>query len=134
MIRFLAQVLVLSLLSLPGIALAGYDLHITRASGWTLSSKHPISEFEWKTAVTSDDQLRMEMSATAENPKTHEAIQVSNPLMASWVDPTSKEKYYFYYFEGEIVVKNPSENVIAKMKSLAKKLSARVQGDDGEWY
>jgi len=134
MIRCLFRTLVLSFFSVPGIALAGYDLHITRAAEWTLSSKHPISELEWKTAVASDGQLQMDPTATAENPKTHEVIQVSNPLMASWVDPTSKEKHYFYYFRGEITVKNPSKNAIAKMKAVAKKLSARVQGDDGEWY
>ena len=134
MIRFLVRIFVLSLFSLPGIALAGYDLHITRANEWTLSSKHPISENEWKNAVMSDGQLQMNMTATAENPKTHKAIQVSNPLMASWVDPTSKEKHYFYYSRGEITVKNPSKNAIAKMKAIARKLSARVQGDDGELY
>jgi len=134
MFRFLSQILVLSLFSLPSIALAGYDLHITRAAEWALSSKHPISELEWKAAVASDGQLQMDTTATAENPKAHEVIQVLNPLMASWVDPRSKEKHYFYYFRGEITVKNPSKSAIAKMKAVAKKLSARVQGDDGEWY
>jgi hypothetical protein len=134
MVRILTRIFLLSLFGLPGIAQAGYDLHITRATEWTLSSKQPISEPEWKAAVASDGQLKMDTTATAENPKTHEVIQVSNPLMASWIDPTSKEKHYFFYSRGEIAVKNPSKNAIAKMKAIAKKLSARVQGDDGEWY
>lgn len=134
MISFAARIFLFSLLSLPGIALAGYDLHITRAVEWTLSSKQPISELEWKAAVASDRQLQMDTIASAENPRTHETIQISNPLMASWVDPTSKEKHYFYYREGAISVKNPSQSAIAKMKAVAKRLSARVQGDDGEWY
>lgn len=134
MIRILVRIFLLSLFGLPGIALAGYDLHITRATEWTLSSKQPISELEWKAAVASDGQLMINTTATAANPKTREVVQVSNPLMATWVDPTSKEKHYFYYFRGEITVKNPSKSAIAKMKAIAKKLSARVQGDEGEWY
>jgi len=134
MIRIFARIFLLSLFGFPGIALAGYDLHITRATEWTMSPKHPISELEWKAAIATDGQLKMDTTATAENPETHEVIQVSNPLMASWIDPTSNEKHYFYYSRGEITVKNPSKNAITKMKAIAKRLSARVQGDDGEWY
>ncbi|WMW82037.1 hypothetical protein RF679_07050 [Undibacterium cyanobacteriorum] len=134
MIHILNRIFLLSLFGFPSIALAGYDLHITRANEWTLSSKKPISERELKAAVASDAELKMDTTASAENPITRERIQVTNRLMASWIDPTTKEKHYFYYFRGEIIVKNPSENTIAKMKAVAKKLSARVQGDDGEWY
>ncbi|MTW11090.1 hypothetical protein GM658_10795 [Pseudoduganella eburnea] len=134
MTNILARLFLLSLFGLPGIALAGYDLHITRATEWALSSKQPISELEWKAAVASDGQLEMDSTATAESPRTREVIQASNTLMASWIDPSSKEKHYFYYFGGEITVKNPSKNAIAKMKAVAKKLAARVQGDEGEWY
>ena len=52
--------------------------------------------------------------------------------MASWLDPATKQKHYFYYSQGEISVKNPSKAAIKKMKSVASKLGAKVQGDDGE--
>ncbi len=35
---------------------------------------------------------------------------------------------------GNIVVKNPDEEIIAKMVEIGYALSAGVQGDEGEWY
>ncbi|WP_332851981.1 hypothetical protein [Duganella sp. S19_KUP01_CR8] len=124
---------VLLLFIFPTIAM-GYDLHITKATEWPQSSQKPISELEWKNAVAADGLLKMDTTAVAINPQTHEIIQVSNPLMASWVDPKTNEKYYFYYRRGEISVKNPSDSVIKKMKELASKFDAKVLGDEGEIY
>ncbi|KAB8048646.1 hypothetical protein GCN78_18040 [Janthinobacterium rivuli] len=117
----------------PTIAM-GYDLHITKAGEWSQSSQTPISEVEWKSAVAADGLLKMDTTATAANPQTREIIQVSNPLMAAWIDPKTNDKHYFYYHRGEISVKNPSENAIKKMKELAVKLDAQVLGDEGEQY
>jgi hypothetical protein len=118
---------------LSGVAM-GYDLHITKASEWSGSSRHPITEEQWKAVVIADGELKMDTIATAENPKTQEVIQVGNRFMASWVDPTTKEKHYFYYSRGKVSVKNPTDSTIKKLKTMATKLGARVQGDDGEWY
>lgn len=112
----------------------GYDLHITKATERTQSSENPISELEWRSAVAADGLLDMDTIATVTNPQTHEIIQVSNPLMASWTDPETNEKHYFRYHRGEISVKNPSENAIKKMKELASRFGAQVLGDDGEIY
>lgn len=112
----------------------GYDLHITKAAEWPQSSANPISEIEWKAVVAADGRLQMDTTARATNSQTHEIIQVSNPLMASWVDPKTNEKHYFYYWRGEILVKNPSESAIKKMKELASRLGAHVLGDEGEPY
>jgi len=114
--------------------MAGYDLHITKASEWSESSKRPIAEEQWKAIVAADSELQMDTTVAATNPKTHEIIQVTNPLMASWTDPESNKKYYFYYSRGEVTVKNPSEKAIKKMKALASKIGAQVQGDEGEKY
>ena len=76
----------------------------------------------------------MDKTAEAINPQTHEVIQISNPLMASWIDPKTNEKHYFYYWRGKISVKNPSESAIKKMKELASRLDAHVLGDEGEPY
>ncbi|PIF13387.1 hypothetical protein CLU94_5497 [Janthinobacterium sp. 13] len=112
----------------------GYDLHITKAGEWSQSSQTPISELEWKSAVAADGLLKMDATATAANPQTREIVQVSNPLMAAWIDPKTNDKHYFYYHRGEISVKNPSGNAIKKMKELAVKLDAQVLGDEGEKY
>ncbi|MYM94055.1 hypothetical protein [Duganella vulcania] len=112
----------------------GYDLHITKATESSRGSQKPISELEWKNAVAADGLLEMDTTATAINPRTHEIIQVSNPLMASWTDPETNEKHYFSYRRGEISVRNPSENAIKKMKELASRFGAQVLGDEGEIY
>jgi hypothetical protein len=36
--------------------------------------------------------------------------------------------------EGQIVVKNPDEILLKKMREIARVLGARVQGDDCEYY
>jgi len=41
---------------------------------------------------------------------------------------------WFDYRNGWIVVKNPDEEIRAKMKQIAKVLSAKVFGDEGEEY
>jgi hypothetical protein len=112
----------------------GYDVHITKASEWSESVKSPITEEQWRAAVLADGELKMDGTVSATNPKTQEAVQVSNPLMASWVDPKTKNKHYFYYSRGKITVKNPPDIAINKMTSVASKLGANVQGDEGELY
>lgn len=117
----------------PGIAM-GYDLHITKSSDWTNSAKDPIREDQWKALVDSDDELKMDTSVSAQNPSTGEVIELRNPLMASWIDSKTGDKHYFYFRSGEITVKNPTENAIKKMKEVALKIGAKVQGDEGEFY
>lgn len=112
----------------------GYDLHITKTTERSQSSQNPISELEWRSAVAADGLLQMGTVATAVNPQTHEIIQVSKPLMASWTDPETDEKHYFRYHRGEISVKNPSDNAIKKMKELASRFGAQVLGDEREIY
>jgi hypothetical protein len=41
---------------------------------------------------------------------------------------------WFLYRKGYVTVKNPDEEILRKMWSIAQDLSAKVQGDDGEIY
>ena len=41
---------------------------------------------------------------------------------------------WFSFHEGNVVVKNPDPEILQKMRLLAQVLSAKVQGDDGEFY
>lgn len=41
---------------------------------------------------------------------------------------------WFNFDRGDVVVKNPDAEILAKMWAIAQKLGARVQGDDGELY
>ena len=121
-------------LSLVSSVVLAYDIHITKASEWSESAKSPVTEEQWKAAVLADGELKIDDTASATNPKTKETIQIINPLMASWIDPKTKNKHYFYYSRGKITVKNPSDSAIKKMKFVASKLGAKVQGDEGELY
>ena len=89
----------------------GYDVHITRAENWFDSGDHPISLDEWTSYVASDPEMTM----PADN-------------LAQWRDCP------FLYEDGAITVKYPEVEVRIKMAVIAKALSAKVQGDDGEVY
>lgn len=108
---------------LSSVAFAGYDVHITRAKEWAESEKTPIKLDEWTACIRSDHELKLI------DPKDANARGD-----AIWTDPTGKREVYFSYFKGEIFVKDPDERIIAKMKQIARKLKARVVGDDGEDY
>ncbi|WOB06924.1 hypothetical protein [Piscinibacter gummiphilus] len=111
-----------------------YDLHIVRLSDKSERTESPISEAQWKEAIRADGELQSDSVASATSPNSGAVIQVRSPLMASWLDPQTKLKHYFRYSRGRISVKNPPESVIVKMRLLAAKLGAKVQGDEGEFY
>jgi hypothetical protein len=131
---YIKGALLVLVLFAAGNAIAGYDLHITRARDWTESKKTPITLKDWTEFIKSDKEFRLVEAAEAKNPKTGEVIKLKAEGMAVWTDPKDKSECYFYYHESEISVKNPEDRVIAKMKSVAQKLKARVVGDDGEDY
>jgi hypothetical protein len=108
---------------LGSVAFAGYDVHITRSADWTESEKVPIKLEEWMKYVRSDHEFKLI------EPKDANARGD-----ASWTDPDGKREVHFSYSKGEIFVKDPDERIIAKMKQIARKLKARVVGDDGEDY
>ena len=105
-------------------AWAGYDLHITRAKEWTESKKAPIPIEVWVTYVKGDSEFRLAISPDSK----------SAPKDAIWTNPKDKQECYFYYFDGEIIVKDPNPSAIAKMKIIASKLDAKVVGDEDEDY
>lgn len=113
-----------------------YDLHIRRDESTSNDPERLITEQEWQAVISSDKSLLPEPSPSVTNPKTQEVIRVNSPSMASWVDPSTQQKYYFHYssVSGEIQVRNPPDQVIKKMKQIAAQLKASVIGDEGEVY
>jgi len=111
----------------------GYDLHITRADNWFESDEKPISLTEWKDIINKDQSLRMDGVAETVLPDGT-TMRYENDGLTIWLSGTDDEHYYFDFRNGEIVLKNPDDYVIEKMKELAIKLNARVIGDDGEEY
>jgi hypothetical protein len=114
----------------------GYDVHITRAKNWMDSESHPISLEEWKRCVALDPEFTLETTAMAEVDDVKLAYE--NDGLAVW-NACSKHdidgnKAWFDFGEGRVTVKNPTGEIISKMKMIAERLNASVIGDDGEKY
>lgn len=93
----------------------GYDLRITRSLDWSENSGVEISSHEWLGLVAADPELSLDAA--------------NGPLAVTldggrWLD----------WFEGNVFTTDPDHATVSKMLALAEKLSAAVQGDDGEFY
>lgn len=115
----------------------GYDVHITRAKDWLQSEKQPISLQIWLAFVEQDPEMEREAVALG-RVEDEPAITYSSDGLAVWIgysghDPDGN-KAWFDWHEGRIVVKNPDDEILAKIKQIAAHLQANVIGDDGEYY
>lgn len=117
--------------------LMGYDVHITRAADWTNSESNPITLDEWLAYIESDPELRLDGFAEASTP-AGDQIRYENPGLAVWTQWPGHDQdgnqAWFDHSGGRIVVKSPDNAILAKMCAIAKKMGARVQGDEGEYY
>jgi hypothetical protein len=95
-------------------------LHITRAKHWAQNEGLWISPEEWISVVEADPELR-----------SHEDF---GPLFAVWTGESELVDPWLEWFNGNIDTKNPDAALIEKMVQIAKRLGARVQGDEGEIY
>lgn len=111
----------------------GYDVHITRRQEWSDEGEPRISESEWQKYVSTDKEMVMTGVAEHTNPKG-EVIRITQPLLTEWRGHSSRRTVWFSYFEGNLSVKNPDEETLEKLRSVASALNAFVQGDDGERY
>jgi hypothetical protein len=111
----------------------GYDVHITRKQEWIDKDGLQIREDEWQAYVASDPEMVIIGFAEATTPQG-ETIRVTHPLLTEWHGHSSHLPIWFSYFEGNLVVKNPDKECLAKMRQIATRLKARVQGDEGEFY
>jgi hypothetical protein len=111
----------------------GYDIHITRKNEWSDEDGPRITEAEWQAYVASDPEMVITGVAEHTNPPG-ETIRITQPLLTEWRHHSSRSPVWFSYFEGNLSVKSPDEECLAKMRQIAARLQARVQGDEGESY
>lgn len=116
----------------------GYDVHITRRDNWVdENDPRVISLEEWKDLVANDPEMRLDNFAEATTAKG-ESIYVESDGLSVWTkysgDGLDGGHAWFDYDNGEIVVKNPDDEILVKMIEIAGKLNAKVQGDEGEIY
>jgi hypothetical protein len=97
----------------------GYDLHITRRANW-YDEGNDITTDEWFEFVKNDSELQL---------KTE-----NGPYFAEWSGKSALQEPWLDWSHGQIQTKNPDDALIDKMVSIANKLHAVVQGDDGEIY
>ena len=115
----------------------GYEVHITRARNWVDSEDFPITLAEWKAYCSGDADFNLTGTAIAKLPNG-KTLSYENDGLAVWTafsghDPDDNQAW-FDYRGGRIVVKNPSREIIEKMKLVAERLGARVVGDEDESY
>jgi len=81
--------------------------------------------------------MRLEGSAAATT-SSGDTLVYENPGLAVWIKYSghglNENMAWFDYRNGEIVVKNPDQEILIKMHQIASVLGARVQSDDGEAY
>ncbi len=97
----------------------GYDLHITRRKDW-VDQGDDIAFDEFVADVRSDPEF------------THPG-QMGDDF-ADWRSPKSGDGPWLCWDDGQVYAKNPEPEFIDKMVGVAKRLGAKVQGDDGEVY
>lgn len=115
----------------------GYDVHITRSEEWWADNAPRITLEEWKSYVASDPSIRIDNAAQASTGEGG-VLRYESEGLAVWTaysgHTEDANKAWLDFRDGRIVVKNPDEEILKKMHSIAEALSAKVQGDDGEIY
>lgn len=110
----------------------GYDVHVVRGTEWS-DPLEPIHSHEWRRLVEVSADLMWVGAVEATTPGG-ETLRYTNPDLAAWTAHPSGIEVPFDYRAGRVVVKNPDEATIERLRGLARSLGARVQGDDGEFY
>lgn len=115
----------------------GYEVHITRKASWFEDDGPVISLKEWVEYVSSDTEMRLDGYAEARTP-AGAVLRTEDPGIAVWTAYSGHEvdgnMAWFCHFGDRVTVKNPDEEILAKMHAIAVSLGAKVQGDEGELY
>jgi hypothetical protein len=105
------------------LAGVSYDLHIIRTDDWTTADENPISFDEWtnhaRAAPTLVEAGMISLGDT--EPSEQPVFALAHGTSLHW-------------WRGEIVATLADESDVAGLLPIAVALSARVQGDDGEFY
>jgi hypothetical protein len=107
----------------------GYNLYITKADSWLDTEESPIPKDLWDSLVASDSELELSTEDYYER-QVKGKIERFHPVI--WVKHPDRPPFWF--IDGAIDAKNPDKATIKKMGALARELSAKVLGEEGEEY
>lgn len=114
-----------------------YELHVTRADDWGQSDSAPIALSEWLLTVKHDPELRPTPTWERLLPNGQVLRVDLGEGGALWFgDPGVPEGIPLWWTEGRITCtcRVPDRLFLEKFKVLARRLGARVQGDQREGY
>jgi hypothetical protein len=114
----------------------GYDVYITRKQRWWDADGPEIPLAEWTALVGADPNMRLDGYAET-RVGDGSILRIENEGLSVWTAYSRHSENgmaWFSFRQGNVVVKNPDLEILQKMWSLAQALSAKVQGDDGEFY
>jgi hypothetical protein len=105
----------------------GYELFITRNTGDDdESTENMITAQEWLAYISGDPELVLDQESLHEGPLEDQYYD--------WRGHPEGGCPGLYFYKGSIYSKYPDELMILKMIAIAKELSAKVRGEDGEFY
>ncbi|MBY3201975.1 hypothetical protein [Rhizobium laguerreae] len=114
----------------------GYDLHITRKINW-FDASPSITLDDWLEYVANDPEIQHR--GFAETPTADGGVlRVEQTGMCVWKEYSPGENRenaaWLWWSGGNIVVKNPDQEIRRKMWLIAQSLEAEVHGEEGEYY
>lgn len=114
----------------------GYDLHITRKLNW-FDASPAIDLQEWLEYVANDPDLQHD--GFAETPAANgDMLRIESQGICIWKGYSGggnpESTAWLTWNAGNVVAKNPDDEIRKKMWSIAQSLGASVQGDEGEHY
>jgi hypothetical protein len=115
----------------------GDDVHITKKENWSDEHGPAISLEEWIELVESDPEMGLDGFAEAAT-NDGRILRIKMAGLSVWTAYSKNgqegNQAWFGLWGGNVVVKNPDSEIRRKMYALARILSAKVQGDEGEIY
>ena len=116
----------------------GYDVHIVRNNEWWDEEVGGgVSLDEWKSYLVTDPAMRMDGYAEADTAE-ESVLRYENEGLAVWVAYSGHDRdgnrAWFDHRNGSVIVKNPDDEILKKMHSIALNMEAKVLGEEGEEY
>lgn len=111
-----------------------YEVHITRKGNWFDDEGDNITLEDWRLYAIGDPELKLD--ALPEQPKDQSTIRMESPGAALWTARVKEGKgqVWFRHFRDRVTVRDPDVATLVKMYKIANRMSAKVQGNDGEVY